>query len=74
MAVTMKVRGFVRMYKTVLERRPYVVQAVQTGTLMAAGDLISQTFIEKKTLQQTDFRRTLQFSSIGFIIGVSTRY
>lgn len=57
-----------KIYQDVLARRPYLVQAVQTGALMGAGDLISQTFIEK---QSPDFIRTLRFSSIGFFICVS---
>lgn len=69
MALTMKLRGFLKIYKNALERRPYMMQAVQTGVLMGAGDFICQTFIEKKSVQDTDFRRTIQFSSIGLFVG-----
>lgn len=55
-----------KFYQEALRKRPYLVQAVQAGTLMGAGDLISQTFIEKRS---PDLKRTLKFSSIGFFIG-----
>ncbi|XP_023934454.1 protein Mpv17 [Bicyclus anynana] len=62
-----KFRGIFQMYQKVLVRHPYLVQAVQTGTLMGAGDLISQTLIEKVSI--VDYKRTLKFSSIGFFVG-----
>lgn len=68
----MKTRNFLKLYQQALVRRPYLVQAVQTGTLMGAGDLISQTLIEKKSLTQVDCMRTIKFSSIGFFVGVSS--
>ncbi|CAH2267166.1 jg2901 [Pararge aegeria aegeria] len=64
-----KARGIFQIYKKVLARRPYLVQAIQTGALMGAGDIISQTLIEKKSIAAVDFKRTLQFSSIGFFVG-----
>ncbi|VVC92510.1 protein Mpv17 [Leptidea sinapis] len=65
----MKARGLVQFYQKLLKRRPYLVQAIQTGTLMATGDIISQTVIERKSFKYIDYVRTLKFSSIGFIIG-----
>lgn len=65
----MRARAIFKLYQEALLRRPYLVQAVQTGTLMGAGDLISQTFIERNTFKQVDFKRTIKFSSIGFVIG-----
>ncbi|RVE45581.1 hypothetical protein evm_009778 [Chilo suppressalis] len=65
----MKARNLFKLYQQSLNRRPYLMQAVQTGTLMAAGDLICQTFIEKKTTKQVDYKRTIGFSSIGFFVG-----
>ncbi|KAJ0181148.1 hypothetical protein K1T71_003233 [Dendrolimus kikuchii] len=62
-------RGIFKLYQEALSRRPYLVQAIQTGTLMGAGDLISQSFIERKLFSQVDFARTLKFSSIGFFVG-----
>lgn len=67
----MKTRGIFKLYQQVLVRRPYLIQAVQTGALMGAGDLISQTLIEKKSLKHVDYMRTIKFSSIGFFVGVS---
>ncbi|XP_013195451.1 protein Mpv17 [Amyelois transitella] len=64
-----KARGVFKFYQQALVRRPYLVQAVQTGALMGAGDLISQTLIENKSSKSIDYRRTLQFSSIGFFVG-----
>lgn len=68
----MKTRSIFKLYQQALVRRPYLVQAVQTGALMGAGDLISQTLIEKKSLKQVDYIRTIKFSSIGFFVGVSS--
>lgn len=68
----MKTRGIFKLYQQALVRRPYLIQAVQTGALMGAGDLISQTLIEKKSLKHVDYVRTIKFSSIGFFVGVSS--
>ncbi|KAJ8734079.1 hypothetical protein PYW07_014630 [Mythimna separata] len=65
----MSFRGVFRIYQDVLRRRPYLVQAVQTGALMGSGDLISQTFIERNRISDVDLTRTLKFSSIGFFVG-----
>lgn len=64
-------RSFIKVYQNALCRRPYLVQAVQTGTLMAAGDAISQTFIENTALKDVDYKRMFKFASIGFFVGVS---
>lgn len=64
-------RGLVKLYQNVLCRRPYLVQAVQTGTLMAAGDAISQTLIENTPIKDLDYKRMVKFASIGFFVGVS---
>ncbi|CAH0699089.1 unnamed protein product [Spodoptera exigua] len=65
----MKVRGLFKLYLDTLQRRPYLVQAVQTGVLMGSGDLISQTLIERKHITKVDLTRTIKFSSIGFFVG-----
>ncbi|CAG9110685.1 hypothetical protein JYU34_011068 [Plutella xylostella] len=64
-----KARGLFKLYQNALNRRPYLMQAVQAGTLMGAGDIISQTLIEKKSFKDYEIKRTLQFSSIGFFVG-----
>ncbi|KAJ2947731.1 hypothetical protein O0L34_g9507 [Tuta absoluta] len=69
MQVTVMGRGIFKLYQHALTRRPYLVQAVQTGALMGAGDLISQTIVEKKNFQSLDYKRVLRFSSIGFFVG-----
>ncbi|XP_068628969.1 protein Mpv17 [Battus philenor] len=65
----MKGRNIFQIYQKFLTRRPYLVQAIQTGTLMGAGDYISQVFVEKKSMKNVDLIRTLRFSSIGFFAG-----
>ncbi|KAL0895774.1 hypothetical protein ABMA27_011825 [Loxostege sticticalis] len=65
----MKARNIFKLYQQALARRPYLVQAIQTGTLMATGDIISQTFIERKSFKDVDLKRTVGFSSIGFFVG-----
>lgn len=64
------IHGFFRIYEKLLSKRPYLVQAIQTGALMGAGDLISQYFIENKPLKNVDYQRTAKFSSIGLFVGV----
>lgn len=72
MQVTMmKARNILKLYQQALTRWPYLMQAIQTGSLMATGDIISQTFIESKSFKQLDVKRTIGFSSIGFFVGVS---
>lgn len=58
-------------YIKVLKRYPVVVQSVEVGILISTGDLISQTFIEKKKLATIDATRTLHFFIIGVGVVVS---
>ncbi|XP_048005266.1 protein Mpv17 [Leguminivora glycinivorella] len=67
--VVLKFRDMFKLYQNALARRPYLMQAIQSGALMGAGDVISQTLIEKKTLKDLDYRRTCQFASIGLFVG-----
>ncbi|XP_046970599.1 protein Mpv17 [Vanessa cardui] len=62
-------RGIFQLYQKLLSNRPYLVQAIQAGTLMGAGDIISQTCIENKSVENFDYKRTIKFSSIGFFVG-----
>ena len=48
-----------------LNKYPLAVQSVQTGVLCGAGDLISQTLIEKKAVNSVDGWRSLKFAAIG---------
>jgi len=48
-----------------LNKYPLAVQSVQTGVLCGAGDLISQTLIEKKRINSVDGWRSLKFAAIG---------
>jgi len=50
---------------------PYTSQGVVSSVLHVTGDAIAQKFIEKK--KKFDFRRSLNFSLIGFGCGIVTR-
>ena len=41
---------------------------------MSAGDAISQTFVEKKTLQEYDIRRTSRFFVLGTFLIVNRNH
>lgn len=60
-----------RTYKRLLQQYPIVSQCVQCGILMGSGDLIAQTVVERKKLQNINFERTAQFACVGFLIVVS---
>lgn len=64
--------GLAKSYQRTLEKRPYLVQAVQAGILMGAGDLCAQTFFTENETVNIDYIRTLKFCSIGFVLTVST--
>ncbi|KJE94646.1 Mpv17 protein [Capsaspora owczarzaki ATCC 30864] len=52
-------------YLYMLERRPIVMSAISTGTLMATGDLIAQQAIDRKG-RDHDLVRTARMAAIGF--------
>lgn len=58
--------GFTKSYQRTLEKRPYLVQAVQAGIIMGAGDLFAQICFAPNKTVTIDYIRTLQFFSIGF--------
>lgn len=62
-----------RTYTRFIKRYPIFSQAVQTGCLMATGDVVAQIAIERKSLKKVNFARTAQFASIGFFLTVSTK-
>ncbi|KAG6453645.1 hypothetical protein O3G_MSEX008252 [Manduca sexta] len=68
----MKARGIFSLYQKALNRRPYLIQAIQAGTLMGAGDITSQTLFEDNSFKHVDYKRSLKFASIGFFIGGPT--
>lgn len=63
-------------YKHLLATRPVLVQAIQAGTLMGAGDFIAQTFMEKTPLAQVNYWRTGQFFALGlfFVVSIYSTY
>lgn len=60
---------FGRYYKRLLSRHPILTQSVQTGLLMASGDVIAQKIIEKK--YKLEYLRTAQFFALGTLTVVS---
>lgn len=60
-----------RAYQRFITKYPVLSQAVQTGALMAGGDLIAQTAIEGKRVDKANYLRTAQFASVGFCLAVS---
>lgn len=62
--------GIAKSYQRTLEKRPYLVQAIQAGILMGAGDLCAQTFFPQTETVNIDYVRTLKFCSIGFVLTV----
>jgi hypothetical protein len=58
-------------YQRCLVRYPVLMQAAQAGLLMAGGDAIAQTVIEKRSWKDYDTMRSVKFFGIGFIVVVS---
>lgn len=57
--------GLVRTYLRLLERYPWRTQALSTGILMGAGDVIAQFAIEGATVQTYVPQRTSRFLMFG---------
>ncbi|KAK0066102.1 protein Mpv17 [Biomphalaria pfeifferi] len=53
-------------YSRLLKTYPLRTMAFTTGTIMTAGDCISQLAIERKGLQQYDLKRSSRFLVLGF--------
>ncbi|XP_056634699.1 mpv17-like protein [Diorhabda sublineata] len=66
--------NFVNNIKKIISRnRLMLVQSIEVTALMSAGDLITQTIIDGKSLNEINFKRTIKFGSLGaFIVGPST--
>ncbi|XP_046393885.1 protein Mpv17-like [Ischnura elegans] len=54
-------------YLRLLENHPWKVQSIQTGILMSAGDVISQTVVEKKKFSEMDPVRVARFGALGVV-------
>lgn len=57
--------GIKSKYVKLLKERPILMQAIQTGILMALGDAIAQLVIEKRRSDYS-LMRTAKFGTIGF--------
>lgn len=54
-------------YVKALDKHPYLMEAFQVSTLMGAGDLLTQTVIDKRrTVGEINWIRTGQFAGVGF--------
>jgi len=57
-----------------LNRHPWKTQMIQTGALMAAGDVIAELAIERKSIEELELLRVGRFACIGtFIMGPALR-
>lgn len=57
-------------YKHLLKTRPFLLQAVQAGVLMGAGDFLAQTYIEKTPVKDVNYMRTFRFFALGLVFVV----
>lgn len=72
--LTAKTMGTVlRIYERLLQKYPLITSSVQTGILMATGDVIAQTTIEGTSLKDINFVRTSQFGTVGLFVAVSIK-
>ncbi|XP_072841557.1 mitochondrial inner membrane protein Mpv17 isoform X1 [Pogona vitticeps] len=55
-----------RAYQRAMARHPWKVQILTAGTLVGAGDVISQQVVERRGLAGHSGRRTLKMMAIGF--------
>jgi len=63
-----------RLYRNAMAKYPTLISSVQAGALMGAGDAVSQVLIEKRSLKEYEFSRSLRFASLGlFLVGPTLR-
>ncbi|XP_011297995.1 protein Mpv17 [Fopius arisanus] len=62
------------LYRHLLGKYPFRVQAIQAGALMALGDQIAQNLVEGRNFEEIDYSRTMKFYAIGFCIGGPTTF
>ncbi|CAH3182778.1 unnamed protein product [Porites lobata] len=55
-------------YQQLLITHPWKTQTIGTGVLVAAGDVITQQFAERRGTNH-DFRRTARMGVVGLVIG-----
>ncbi|XP_046877640.1 protein Mpv17 isoform X1 [Hypomesus transpacificus] len=55
-----------RSYQALMIRHPWSVQIITAGSLVGAGDVISQQVIERRGLANHNVARTARMMSIGF--------
>lgn len=64
--------SLIRNYRRLLHERPFITNVLTTCSFMITGDLISQTFFQKKN--HIDFKQTTRFAIAGFIfVGPAVR-
>ncbi|XP_045104110.1 protein Mpv17-like isoform X1 [Portunus trituberculatus] len=62
--------SILRAYSNLLSKFPTTMQCLQAGTLMGVGDASSQFFVEGKSFDEYEWRRTARFFAIGtFFVG-----
>ncbi|KAJ3103385.1 Protein required for ethanol metabolism [Phlyctochytrium planicorne] len=55
-------------YDRILRQRPILTQALSTGALFIAGDLLAQQAVERKGLKNHDPVRTMRLAAFGTCI------
>ncbi|CAL8314722.1 unnamed protein product [Boreogadus saida] len=58
--------GVWRSYQALMTRHPWSVQILTAGSLVGAGDVISQQLIERRGLANHSGQRTVRMMAIGF--------
>lgn len=54
---------------------PYIAEGSRAAAIMATGDILAQTVVEKKDLKEIDFARTIKYSSLGLLfVGPILKY
>lgn len=57
--------------KNIVRQYPIILNCIQSGILMGAGDGISQLYIEKTELGNYNYKRTARFAFMGCFVVVS---
>ncbi|CAF4208374.1 unnamed protein product [Rotaria magnacalcarata] len=62
--------SILRSYNRFVLKSPLLAMSLTTGTTMGLGNIISQTVIEKRTIDTVDWGRVARFSAFGYIAAV----